>query len=128
MILRCSAILALFSAVSSSQQLTLAGEPDLQGIYTTASVVPFERPANLNSKEFYTEAEAAENAKKVLGIDSWERLGSQAEVHYNMSQYGLDLSQVKVAMNLRTSLIVGPEGRVPPFTPEAQKRLAERAA
>jgi hypothetical protein len=29
---------------------------------------------------------------------------------------------------LRTSLIVGPEGRVPPLTPEAQKRNAERSA
>jgi len=104
------------------------GQPDLQGIYTSATVVPLERPANLKGKEFYTEAEAAENAKKVLGISSWERLGSQAEVHYNMSQFGLDLSQVKVALTLRTSMIVGPDGRIPPLTPEAQKRQAERAA
>src|SRR5580698_11205804 len=91
------------------------GQPDLQGIWTNATVVPLERPVNLKDKEFYTEAEAAANAKQVLGISSWERLGSQAEVHYNMSQFGLDLSQVKVALNLRTSLIVGPEGRVPPY-------------
>ena len=87
-----------------------------------------ERPANLKGKEFYSEQEAAENAKQVLGMTSWERLGSQAPEHYNMSQYGLDLSQVKVASTLRTSLIVGPDGRVPPLTPEAQKRNAERAA
>lgn len=102
--------------------------PDLQGIWTNATVVPLERPANLKGKEFFTDAEAAENAKKVLGISSWERLGSQADVHYNMSQYGLDLSQVKVAASRRTSLIVGPDGRVPPLTAEAQKRQAERAA
>src|SRR5579872_4963472 len=102
--------------------------PDLQGIWTSASVVPLERPASLKGKEFYTEQEAAENAKQVLGISSWERLGGQAPEHYNMSQYGLDLSQAKVASTLRTSLIVGPEGRVPPLTPEAQKRIAERAA
>ncbi len=102
--------------------------PDLEGTWTNATVVPLERPANLKGKEFYTKEEAAENAKKVLGISSWERLGSQAEVHYNMSQYGLDLSQVKVAMSLRTSMIVGPEGRVPPLTPEAQKRNADRNA
>jgi hypothetical protein len=101
---------------------------DLQGIWTNATVVPLERPANLKGKEFFTDAEAAENAKKVLGISSWERLGSQADVHYNMSQYGLDLSQVKVAASRRTSLIVGPDGRVPPLTAEAQKRQAERAA
>ena len=104
------------------------GHPDLQGIWTSASVVPLERPAELKGKEFYTPEEAAENAKKVLGISSWERLGVQAREHYNMSQYGLDLSQVKVASTLRTSLIVGPDGRVPPFTPEAKQRLAERAA
>src|SRR5580658_3841305 len=102
--------------------------PDLQGIWTSASVVPLERPASLKGKEFYTEQEAAENAKRVLGMTSWERLGGQAPEHYNMSQYGLDLSQVKVASTLRTSLIVGPDGRVPPLTPEAQKRNAERAA
>ncbi len=107
---------------------TSDGQPDLQGIWTNATVVPLERPANLKDKEFYTEAEAAENAKRVLGISSWERLGSQAEVHYNMSQFGLDLSQVKVALTRRTSMIVGPDGRVPPLTPEAQKRLAERNA
>jgi hypothetical protein len=122
-------LLALLIAPTFAQPMrTPAGEPDLQGIWTNASVVPLERPAGVNGKEFYTEAEAAENAKKVLGISSWERLGSQAEVHYNMSQYGLDLSQVKVGMSLRTSLIVGSDGRVPPYTPEAQKRLAEKAA
>lgn len=107
---------------------TSDGQPDLQGIWTNATVVPLERPANLKGKEFYTEAEAAENRKKVLGISSWERLGSQAEVHYNMSQFGLDLSQEKIALTLRTSMIVGPDGRIPPYTPEARKRLAERAA
>jgi len=104
------------------------GKPDLQGIWTSASVVPLERPAELKGKEFYTPEEAAENAKKVLGISSWERLGVQAREHYNMSQYGLDLSQVKVASTLRTSLIVGPDGRIPPLTPEAKQRQSERAA
>ena len=107
---------------------TADGHPDLQGIWTSASVVPLERPASLKDKEFFTAEEAAENAKRVLGISSWERLGVQAREHYNMSQYGLDLSQVKVASTLRTSLIVGPDGRVPPLTPEAQKRSQERRA
>ncbi len=107
---------------------TADGHPDLQGIWTSASVVPLERPASLKGKEFYTEQEAAGNARQVLGMSSWERLGSQAPEHYNMSQYGLDLSQVKVASTLRTSLIVGPDGRIPPLTPEARKRIAERAA
>jgi len=121
---------AILAAMCQAADLprTPDGHPDLQGIWTSASVVPLERPANLKGKEFYTRQEAAENAKKVLGISSWERLGVQAREHYNMSQYGLDLSQVKVASTLRTSLIVGPDGRVPPLTLEAKKRIEERAA
>src|SRR5580700_7101322 len=91
------------SANTAAPLKTPDGQPDLQGIWTNATVIPLERPANLKDKEFYTKEEAAENAKQVLGISSWERLGSQAAVHYNMSQFGLDLSQVKVAMSLRTS-------------------------
>jgi len=131
---RCLAIAVTVSILAAAPGFcqnaprTPDGHPDLQGIWTSASVVPLERPSSLKDKEFYTEQEAAENAKRVLGISSWERLGVQAREHYNMSQYGLDLSQVKVSSTLRTSLIVGPEGRVPPLTPEAQKRNAERSA
>ena len=126
--MQSSRFFGVVAAVLMLGQAPARGQADLQGIWTSASVVPLERPVELKGKEFYTAEEARENAKKVLGMSSWERLGSQAAVHYNMSQYGLDLSQVKVAATLRTSLIVGPEGRVPPYTPEAKKRLAERAA
>jgi hypothetical protein len=102
--------------------------PDFQGVWTSATIVPLERPAGLKDKEFYTEQEAAEYARKMLGRSTWERLGSQAPEHYNMSQYGLDLGQEKLATSLRTSMIVGPEGRIPPLTPDAQKRIADRAA
>src|SRR5580700_1788735 len=94
---------ATAAATPAAVPKTHGGQPDLQGIWINSSVIPLERPANLKDKEFYSKEEAAENAKQVLGISSWERLGSQAAVHYNMSQFGLDLSQVKVAMSLRTS-------------------------
>jgi len=119
---------ATISSKSAAIPRMSDGHPDLQGIWTSASVVPLERPANLKGKEFFTEKEAAENEKRVLGMSSWERLGSQAPEHYNMSQYGLDLSQAKVASTLRTSLIVGPDGRIPALTDEAKKRNAERTA
>jgi hypothetical protein len=123
-----STLKATAAANTAAPLKTPDGQPDLQGIWINSTVIPLERPANLKDKEFYTKEEAAENAKRVLGISSWERLGSQAEVHYNMSQYGQDLSQEKVAMNLRTSMIVGPDGRIPPLTPLAQKRRADLAA
>ena len=105
------------------------GHPDLQGYWSNASITPLQRPKELGSKEFYTAEEAAEVDKKErTERTSWDRLGNQATVHYDMSQFGLDVIQAKVALSRRTSLIIGPEGRIPPLTPEAQKRLADRNA
>ncbi len=103
---------------------TADGHPDLQGTWTNATNKPLERPKDLGAKEFYTEQEFAEVSKKgFLG----ER-NAQPEAHYDFSQFGMDAMQAKFAPNLRTSLIVGPEGRIPPMTAEAVKRNAERAA
>ncbi|HLG95941.1 MAG TPA: hypothetical protein VKX49_06490 [Bryobacteraceae bacterium] len=108
---------------------TADGHPDLQGFWSNASITPLQRPKELGSKEFYTPEEAAAVEKREFSErTSWDRLGNQAAVHYDMSQFGLDVIQAKVALSRRTSLIIGSEGRVPPLTPEAQKRLAERNA
>jgi hypothetical protein len=103
---------------------TADGQPDLQGVWVDASNVPLERPKNLGAKEFYTDQELAENAKKAFAGDK----PVTVEAHYDLSQFGLDSAQNKFAPNSRTSLIVGPEGRIPPLTPEAQNRLAVKAA
>jgi hypothetical protein len=103
------------------------GHPDLQGVYTNASITPLERPKDLGAKEFYTEEEFAEVRKRALvPAPTAERGGTEA--HYEFTQFGLDRTQAPVAFSLRTSMIVGPDGRVPPLTPEAQQRIAQRAA
>jgi len=103
------------------------GRPDLQGFWTNATITPLERPRELGAKEYYTEEEAAEYRKKALvPLSTAERGGTEA--HYEFTQFGLDRSQAQIAFSMRTSMIVGPEGRVPPLTQEAQQRNAERAA
>jgi hypothetical protein len=97
------------------------GVPDLQGVWTNFQGVPLQRPKELGTKEFYTKEEAARK-----GIQT-DRPAPQ-EVHYDPAQFGVASAQEQVVPNLRTSLIVGPEGRIPPQTPEAQKRNAARAA
>ena len=111
------------------------GRPDLEGVWTNNSLTPLERPKGLGAKEFYTEAELAAAQKKEA-----ERLarneaegrptepGTADDVHYDFSEYGLDRAQQKIAWNRRTSLIIGPEGTVPPLTAEARKRIAEARA
>ena len=130
---RCIAILALLAVAAPSAAQTWKpprtpdGHPDLQGFWTNATITPMERPRELGAKEFYTEEEAAEVRKKSLVPAPTAQRGG-TEAHYEFTQFGLDRTQARVAFSLRTSLIVGPEGRVPPLTAEAQKRNAERAA
>jgi hypothetical protein len=108
------------------------GKPDLQGVWGNATLTPLERPKGLGAKEFYTEPEFAELAKRVRqGIVGEEAdLGAAAEqtLRYDLSLYGFDLTKATFASNKRTSLIVGPEGVVPPMLADARKRNAERAA
>ncbi len=108
------------------------GDPDLQGIWTNATLTPLERPKGLGAKEFYTEQEFAELAKRVRAGDVGEEadLGAAREqdLRYDLSLYGFDLTKATFASNRRTSLIVGPEGVVPPMLPEARRRNGERAA
>jgi hypothetical protein len=103
------------------------GQPDLQGIWTNATLTPLERPAELAGREFYTEQELAEIEKRAQEKPrSPESAGTVA--HYDFAQYGLDPNQAKRASNRRTSMIVDPpDGKIPPLTPEGRKRAAERA-
>jgi hypothetical protein len=48
------------------------------------------------------------------------------DVHYDLAQFGLNLRTS--AENNRTSLIIGPEGRIPPLSEFGLKRQAELAA
>src|SRR5262245_59258263 len=42
-----------------TQPKTPDGQPDLQGVWTNATITPFERPAALAGKAFLSEEEAA---------------------------------------------------------------------
>ena len=111
------------------------GAPDLEGVWTNNTATPLQRPKNLAGKEFYTQAELegqVKGEKDRLAKNEEEgrptEPGTAEDVHYDFSEYGLDRGQSKLVWNQRTSIIVGPDGRIPPLTPEARQRLAERRA
>src|SRR5579883_2876902 len=107
---------------------TADGVPDLQGVYSNATTVPFERPKNLGSKEFYTDQEMVERRKAQEAAEA-ARAAADADptrVHYDLGQFGLN--QRVTAVSNRTSQIVGPEGTIPPLIPEAQARVAAKQA
>ena len=131
---------------SSAIPRTPDGHPDLSGVYTNATNVPVARPANLGAKEFYTDdadrqasrggggggrggAAAGGRGGRGGGAAIDPETGQPAlAVHYDTSQFGLSGSTIVRAPSLRTSIITGPEGKVPPLTPEAQKRQADTRA
>jgi len=105
------------------------GQPDLQGYWSNATYTPLVRPNNV-TKEFYTKEEAEEAARRAAAREAEQTVpGTTQDVHYDFTQFALDRSQTTLAQNLRTSLIVDPpDGRIPPMTPEGQKRAADRQA
>ena len=105
------------------------GQPDLQGFWTNSTYTPLQRPNGV-TKELYTAEEAAQIEKQAAERESEQTTpGTIADVHYDFTQFGLDRNQSTHASNMRTSLIVDPpDGKLPPVTPEGQKRQADRAA
>jgi hypothetical protein len=110
------------------QPRTSDGQPDLQGIWSNATITPFERPRDLAGKEFFTEQEAAEYEKRIVRERNRDVRGrdADADVRGAYNELWFDRGS-KVVPTRRTSLVVDPsDGRVPPLTPEAQKAAAER--
>jgi hypothetical protein len=106
------------------------GQPDLQGVWTFATVTPLERPEQFKGKEFLTEQEVAEFEKaSARNVDerSEESLGTASDVGAAYNQFWWDRG-TRVVPTRRSSLIIDPpDGRLPAVTPEGQAR-AERAS
>ena len=101
---------------------TLDGAPDLQGVWTNATITPFERPAALGGQAFLTDEEAVE-AEQQAALNNVDRPPPPGSVgSYN--RFWFD-SGTEVVSTRQTSLVVDPpDGRVP-LRPEAIARLAD---
>jgi len=116
-------VLSLLPA--SAQVRPAFGQRDLEGIWTNATLVPLERPAEFAAKPTLTEQEAEANKKRILQQFDRDRRdgGAQADLARAYGSFWWD-ADTKLAPNNRTSLIVDPpDGKVPPLTPAAQQRL-----
>jgi hypothetical protein len=122
-----SALLASIRLAGQTPLRTPDGQPDLQGTWTNATVTPFQRPAQLGSKQFFTAEEAAAFEKRSVtqgNVDLIEgQRGASDLARRAYNNFWVDRG-TRVAKTMRTSLVMDPpDGRVPPFTPEAQKRF-----
>src|SRR5512134_2529656 len=107
-----------------SDARTADGQPDLQGHWTNDTYTPFERPAELGDKEFYTPEEATAFLQSRV-----DDLNAQAadDIHYDDAIWQAE-NYGKVA-HLRTSLLIEPKnGRLPPLTALGEQRLPQQRA
>ncbi|HVG54675.1 MAG TPA: hypothetical protein VM846_09610, partial [Vicinamibacterales bacterium] len=105
------------------------GHPDLQGLWSYATLTPLERPAEFAGKEFLSEQEVAEYEQRVLRENNRDRRDgtAEADVTRAYNDFWWDRG-TKVVSTRRTSLVVDPpDGKIPPLTPDAQRRAAARA-
>jgi len=90
------------------------GDPEIQGTYDFLSRIPFERPDQYKGKAVFTDKE----------WDEWEKANPG-----NMQGYNDFWNNRDYIRDRRTSLVIDPpDGRIPPRTAEAEKKLDAYAA
>jgi hypothetical protein len=95
------------------------GTPDLRGLWQNNSLTPLERPPALGEREFYTDEELRELSRGAVQryVD-----GFFSEQERRISGENTEIWMEPGPLGPRTSLIVGPLGKIPPFTPAAEAR------
>jgi hypothetical protein len=112
------------------------GAPDLQGIWNTNTMVPLERNPQYGTRQRMTEEEHAKALSELQqrnqrpGRDSRDvggkpGIGTEKDVARAYNEFWFGDKPTK--LSYRTSMIIDPpNGRMPPYTPEATKRIADK--
>jgi hypothetical protein len=135
-----AALMAATILVSAQTQTkaprTPWGAPDLQGIWNTNTMVPFERNPQYGTRQRMTEEEHAKALAELqqrnqrAGRDSREvggkpGIGTEKDVARAYNEFWFGDKPTK--LSYRTSMLVDPpNGRTPSYTPEATKRIADK--
>ena len=120
---------------------TSFGHPDLSGTWTNNNATPLQRPAQWADKEFLTDAElaAVQSTARQLEEDGDALFGDELILdaiagHEESESHDTETGNYNGFwlpprdFERRTSLIIDPpNGRIPPYTPEAQARRAAAA-
>jgi len=119
-----AAILTISAAFGQTSK-----SPDLQGTWMTSTLTPLERPAEFENKPALTEQEAVEYAKKTLQQLNRDRRDGGGEVDvgrgYPEAFFDRGTTLARIGQTFPTSLVFDPpNGRMPPVTPEAMRKLA----
>ena len=111
---------------------TAWGDPDLQGIWNNSTLTPFQRPEELENREFLSDEEISDLEERTANRN--DRLlrepARRTETGGNVGAYNNFWMErgTTVVPTRRTSIIVDPiDGRLPPLTSDGQRRTEARA-
>ena len=111
-----------------------AGKPDLEGVWSFASLTPLERPAEFAGKPELTADEAATYERTTIernNRDRRDKSSPEADVGGAYNDAWFDRGSLLTVVNgkKRSALIVDPaDGKMPALTPAGQQRANARAA
>jgi len=116
---------ALIAALplAAAAQTTPWGDPDLQGIWSTQTPVPLERPAALANKPFFTAAEAADIELHALA-SALKNVAAEIATSGEFNEVWLESGKGRIHRNRNTSLVIDPPDGKIPYTPEGRARWA----
>jgi len=107
--------------------------PDLEGVWSFATLTPLERPAEFAGKAQVSDTEAAEWASQQLERGNRDRRdgGAVVDVGRAVNDYwferGTELARVD-GKRITSFVVDPPDGRVPPLTDQARARADARNA
>lgn len=121
----CTTALFLSSLHAQTAARLPWGDPDLEGIWTNATLTTLQRAPELGTKAFFTADEAAAWEKQRVQATNADRPLRAGDVGaYNDAFFERGTRGVK---SRRTSLIIDPpDGRIPALTPAAQRKVDVR--
>jgi hypothetical protein len=117
-------LMLVLSSAEAQIARTPWGDPDLQGRWSNATLTPLQRPEELAGKEFFTPEEAATYVQQRLVAGNADLNIERDRAAGNVGSYNNAWTDRgdSIVPTLRTSLVIEPaNGRVPPFTADAQQ-------
>jgi hypothetical protein len=124
------------TAANYNPPKTAWGDPDLQGVYTTDDLngVPLQRPEKFGTRQYLTEQELADREKEVDQLHTTIDTGNRPTTGFwaSVKGAGVDaaaapaqwIEYARHATRLSSLVVDPPNGRIPPLTPDGEKRRA----
>ena len=113
---------------AAGQASTPWGDPDLQGVWDFRTLTPLERPDELAGKEVFTPEEAAEFVAASLSEIAGRDDVVPDDIVGNYNQFWFDRGTTVVGTRRTSRIVDPPDGRLPPLTPDAERRATSPEA